>query len=72
MKNDMVFPINDDWISRGAPRILDALELIYSKALLVGSAEPSSTDIIEGFTLFQIFTFLPIILVILSRRGKKQ
>ncbi|MFX1282079.1 MAG: ABC transporter substrate-binding protein [Promethearchaeota archaeon] len=42
VKNGNIYPINEDWISRGGPRIVKALEEIHSKVKLVAS--PSDSD----------------------------
>ena len=42
VKNGMIFPINEDWVSRGGPRIIDGLEAIHSKVqdvILINSPE---------------------------------
>jgi iron complex transport system substrate-binding protein len=72
IKNNMVYSINEDWLSRGAPRILDALEHIHSKTRLIGSADTTATNIIAGFSWIQIFTLIPVMAIFLLKYRKKR
>ncbi len=78
VKNGMIFPINEDWVSRGGPRIIDGLEAIHSRVQEVlrdkesslvdtSSSTKINTDIIP-FQTFNIFGILPILAVIVFRR----
>ena len=45
VKNGHIYPINEDWISRGGPRIVDGLEEIQSKIKLVAYSEDGSVSV---------------------------
>ncbi|UCG01719.1 MAG: ABC transporter substrate-binding protein, partial [Candidatus Heimdallarchaeota archaeon] len=84
VKNGHIYPINEDWISRGGPRIIDGLEEIYSKVKLLASpsmktstsetdfvsstGESSSSNVTVAFEWPLILIFIPITVVVLSKR----
>ncbi|MHA1977370.1 MAG: ABC transporter substrate-binding protein, partial [Candidatus Hodarchaeales archaeon] len=68
VKTGMIFPINEDWVSRGGPRIIDGLEAIHSKVQeVVGIHSPGNSDIIP-FQMFNILGLLPLLAIIALRR----
>ena len=68
VKNGMIFPINEDWVSRGGPRIIDGLEAIHSKVQEVVMTNSPTTKDIVTFHMFNILGLLPLLAVILSKR----
>lgn len=67
VKNGHIYPINEDWVSRGGPRIVDALEEMHSKMKLVAS--PSKNDNITiGFEWIWGFVLIPITAVVVVKR----
>lgn len=67
VKNGHIYPINEDWISRGGPRIIDALEEIFSKVKLATS--PSNNNrITTAFEWYWILILIPIFVIMVERR----
>ena len=71
VKNGNIFPINEDWVSRGGPRIVDGLEEIQSKVLLIGETEEPGFNITSGFEWILIFGLVPVILLFGRKRRYK-
>ncbi|MFX0211274.1 MAG: ABC transporter substrate-binding protein, partial [Candidatus Hodarchaeota archaeon] len=67
VKNGHIYPINEDWISRGGPRIVDALEEIHSKIKLVASPNQNN-NVTIGFEWQWILVLIPIVVVVTKRR----
>ncbi|MFW9991817.1 MAG: ABC transporter substrate-binding protein [Candidatus Odinarchaeota archaeon] len=68
VKNAHVYPINEDWISRGGPRIVDALEEINGKLRMVKvGASPFS---IAGFEWLWIPVMSPVAAITIWKRRK--
>ena len=68
VKSGMIFPINEDWVSRGGPRILDGLEAIHSKVLDVIEINSPSTEDLPSFHIFNILGLLPVLAIVTFRR----
>jgi iron complex transport system substrate-binding protein len=68
VKNGNIFPINEDWVSRGGPRIVDGLEEIQSKILTSKSGEPGF-NITSGFEWLLILGLVPVIIVLRKKRN---
>ncbi|MHA1168206.1 MAG: ABC transporter substrate-binding protein [Candidatus Hodarchaeales archaeon] len=70
VKTGNIYPINEDWMSRGGPRIVDALEEISSRILAVaGSSSPSST--VPSFSWINLVILSPCF-ILLSKRMKRR
>ena len=66
VKNEHIYPINEDWVSRGGPRIVDGLEEIHSKIKLVASPEEGSVTVTIEW--HWILVLIPITLVVTLKR----
>lgn len=70
VKNGHIYPINEDWISRGGPRIVNALEEIHSKVKLVVSSSTTDTNITSAFGWSFLFVLLPVFIVFVLKRRR--
>ena len=68
VKNGHIYPINEDWISRGGPRIVKALEEIHSKVKLVTSQSDRDRSITPAFEWYWVLVMIPISVVIGIKR----
>jgi len=66
VKNKHIYPINEDWVSRGGPRIVEGLEEIHSKINLVASPEEGSVTV--SIEWHWVLVLIPITLVVTIKR----
>ena len=66
VKNEHIYPINEDWVSRGGPRIVEGLEEIHSKIKLVASPEEGSVTV--SIEWHWVLVLIPITLVVTIKR----
>lgn len=66
VRNGQIYPINEDWISRGGPRIIDGLEEIYSKVKLVAS--PNDSSVTVAFEWHWALLLIPITAFVVVKR----
>ncbi|MFX1507374.1 MAG: ABC transporter substrate-binding protein [Promethearchaeota archaeon] len=66
VKNGHIYPINEDWISRGGPRIVDGLEEIHSKIKLVVYSEDDSVKV--AIEWHWVLVLISITIFVIKRR----
>ncbi|MFX0204645.1 MAG: ABC transporter substrate-binding protein [Candidatus Hodarchaeota archaeon] len=66
VKNGHIYPINEDWISRGSPRIVDGLEEIHSKIKLVAYSEDDSVTV--AIEWHWVLVLISITIIVIKRR----
>ena len=66
VKNEHIYPINEDWVSRGGPRIVEGLEEIHSKIKLVASPEEGSVTV--AIEWHWVLVLIPITLGVTIKR----
>ncbi|MFW9906221.1 MAG: ABC transporter substrate-binding protein [Candidatus Thorarchaeota archaeon] len=68
VKNGHIYPINEDWVSRGGPRIVNALEEIHSKVSLVASPSDYTSNNLVAIEWHWIIMLVSITLVVSFKR----
>ena len=71
VKDGNIYPINEDWVSRGGPRIVDGLEEIQSKVQLISPTDTNKSNLTSGFEWCLILGLVPVIFVVTIQQRRR-